>query len=189
MVREARERATEQGVDAHVFRADVQAIPLADASCDRVLASHMLYHVPDIPRALRELRRILRPGGRVVLTTNAADHAGRLRQMHAEAARELGYTPAPHNGRRFTLDHLDLVRAAFPSAERIMAPNAWVFPTAEAALAWYASGAIDAIAERPPGEAHRARLLALLHARIEAIIAREGAFRVPKDAGAFVADV
>ena len=89
MVREARQQAGEHELDARVFRADAQAIPMADASCDRVLASHMLFHVPDKARALREMRRILRPGGRVVVTTNAADHAARLHDLHDEAAREL----------------------------------------------------------------------------------------------------
>jgi hypothetical protein len=36
---------------------------------------------------------------------------------------------------------------------------------------------------------HRVRLLPLVRARIEAIITREGSFRVPKSHGYFVADV
>ena len=43
--------------------ADVQALPYPDASFDVVIANMMLYHVPDIAQALRELRRVLRPGG------------------------------------------------------------------------------------------------------------------------------
>ena len=189
MVREARQHATGQGLDAVVFRADAQAIPLADGSCDRVLASHMLFHVPDITRALREMRRVLRPGGRIVATTNAADHAARLHDMHAAAARELGYEPAAHAGGRFSLAHLDLVREVFPFAERVVKPNAFVFPTAHAALAWYASGSVDNLVERPADGSHRPKLLALLEPRIEAIIAREGVLRVQKDMGTFVANV
>ncbi|MDE7123467.1 MAG: methyltransferase domain-containing protein [Alistipes sp.] len=42
---------------------DVQRIPLADASFDAVLCNHLLEHVADDGQALRELYRILRPGG------------------------------------------------------------------------------------------------------------------------------
>jgi len=42
---------------------DVQQIPLADDSVDVILCNHLLEHVADDRRALRELRRILKPGG------------------------------------------------------------------------------------------------------------------------------
>jgi SAM-dependent methyltransferase len=46
--------------------ADAQALPVADRSVDAVLAMHMLYHVPEPVRAIREARRVLAPGGRLV---------------------------------------------------------------------------------------------------------------------------
>jgi O-antigen biosynthesis protein len=49
--------------DADV-NADVQALPFADGSFDMVLCSHVLEHVRDDRLALRELRRVLRRGGR-----------------------------------------------------------------------------------------------------------------------------
>ncbi len=42
---------------------DVQRIPLADASVDVVICNHLLEHVSDDRQALRELHRVLRPGG------------------------------------------------------------------------------------------------------------------------------
>lgn len=42
---------------------DGQDLPLADASCDSALSTFTLCTVPDPDRALRELRRVLRPGG------------------------------------------------------------------------------------------------------------------------------
>ena len=43
--------------------ADIQALPYPDGCFDVVVANMMLYHVPDIARALAEVRRVLRPGG------------------------------------------------------------------------------------------------------------------------------
>ena len=47
---------------------DVTRLSYADASFDLVLTSDTLEHVPDFRRALRETRRVLRPGGRHVFT-------------------------------------------------------------------------------------------------------------------------
>ena len=58
-------------VDLHDPRATVQAdltdLPFADAAFDLVLCSHVLEHVPDDRRAMRELERVLRPGGLAVV--------------------------------------------------------------------------------------------------------------------------
>jgi ubiquinone/menaquinone biosynthesis C-methylase UbiE len=61
-----------RGVDARV--ADVCELPFEDESFDVAVAAWMLYHVADVDRALRELARVLRPGGRLVAVTNATDH-------------------------------------------------------------------------------------------------------------------
>ena len=53
---------------------DVQALPFPDSSFDVAMAMHMLYHVPDIPAAARELRRVVRRGGVLYAFTNS-DHA------------------------------------------------------------------------------------------------------------------
>jgi ubiquinone/menaquinone biosynthesis C-methylase UbiE len=56
---------------------DAQALPFPaarfDARFDAVIANHMLYHVPDRPRALAEIRRVLAPGGRIYAATGGRD--------------------------------------------------------------------------------------------------------------------
>ena len=48
-------------------QADITRLPFADGSVDVIICSHVLEHVPDDRRALRELRRVLRPEGWAVL--------------------------------------------------------------------------------------------------------------------------
>jgi SAM-dependent methyltransferase len=75
MVELARARA----VDAVV--GDVQDLPFSDAAFECAIAAWMLYHVPDAPRALSELARVLSPGGRLVAVTNGGDHLRELWEL------------------------------------------------------------------------------------------------------------
>ncbi len=44
-------------------KADIQNLPFSDENFDIVIANSMLYHVPDIAKGLREVRRVLKKGG------------------------------------------------------------------------------------------------------------------------------
>ncbi len=48
---------------------DAQSIPFEAASFDRVIADCMLYHVPDRPRAIAEISRVLKPDGYLYAAT------------------------------------------------------------------------------------------------------------------------
>jgi SAM-dependent methyltransferase len=48
---------------ATVVEGDAERLPFADASFDRVSSNGVLHHTPDLPAALREIRRVLRPRG------------------------------------------------------------------------------------------------------------------------------
>jgi len=48
---------------------DIQNIPYGDHTFDIVIANMMLYHVPDLQKGLREVRRVLKEGGRFYCAT------------------------------------------------------------------------------------------------------------------------
>ena len=81
------------GIDAR--RGDVEALPFADAEFDVAIAAWMLYHVPDLDRGLRELARVLRPGGRLVAVTNGVDHLQELWELARRPSSVLHPIPAP----------------------------------------------------------------------------------------------
>ncbi len=51
----------------HLVAGAAQAFPLASRSVDLVWASQVLHHVPDLDTSASEIRRILRPGGRLLV--------------------------------------------------------------------------------------------------------------------------
>ncbi|HKI91731.1 MAG TPA: methyltransferase domain-containing protein [Gaiellaceae bacterium] len=65
MLQAARNAAADTAIEWH--EASAEALPLGDATCDVALCQMGLQFFPDRPGALREMRRVLRPGGRVVL--------------------------------------------------------------------------------------------------------------------------
>jgi len=60
---------------------DIQSIPFENGHFDAVIANHMLYHVPDRAKALSEIRRVLKPGGRFYAVTNGEKHMQELYQL------------------------------------------------------------------------------------------------------------
>lgn len=68
----------------NVLQGDVVALPFPENSFDAVICSSVLYHqwVPDVPAALREMQRVLRPGGLLILNLPAFNF---LHSPHDEA--------------------------------------------------------------------------------------------------------
>jgi SAM-dependent methyltransferase len=60
------------GAELRVERASVEALPFADGAFDAVVSTNTVYFWPDPAAAFAELRRVLRPGGRLALGYSGA---------------------------------------------------------------------------------------------------------------------
>lgn len=169
--------AREAGAGCLSVVGDAQALPLPDAICERAVCNHVLYHVPDQRLAMRELRRIVRPGGRVVIATNGARNSERMYEVARLAASDLGRTGTLARSSPFRLEDVDRVRDVFPNVRVEIFDSAFRFPEAEPALRYWRSMRDDP------------ELEAAMRLRIDQIIQTEGCFRVPLVAGCFVADL
>lgn len=76
--REINRRAVAEG-RVEVRQAEVSALPVADGQCDLVTAIETVYFWPDIEHDLAEVRRVLAPGGHLVIANEIADaESGRM---------------------------------------------------------------------------------------------------------------
>lgn len=67
MLAEARRRAEARGAAARFAQGDVEALPFGDGTFDACRAARLLVHLADPARAIAEMARVVRPGGRVVV--------------------------------------------------------------------------------------------------------------------------
>lgn len=67
MLKRARDKARKQKVKVHLEQMDVQNLRFEDDTFDTVIASFVFCSVPDPVRGLMEVKRVCRPGGKVVL--------------------------------------------------------------------------------------------------------------------------
>lgn len=66
MHRLAARRVARAGLDVELVGVTAETIPLEDASIDTVVSTYTLCTIPDAVAALREMRRVLAPGGRLL---------------------------------------------------------------------------------------------------------------------------
>jgi 2-polyprenyl-3-methyl-5-hydroxy-6-metoxy-1,4-benzoquinol methylase len=75
----ARRSTAAAGVDPELVRANLERLPLGEAEFDLVVSIQVLEHLLDPAAGIRELARVLRPGGTLLLSTD--NRARRLTQM------------------------------------------------------------------------------------------------------------
>jgi SAM-dependent methyltransferase len=170
-----------------LVQGDAQHLPLPDGTVDVALAMHMLYHVPDIPAAIRELRRITKRGGTVLASTNSPAHLAEIDGLlsgaissqlsrPADAMPALSFTTqtgAAMLGREFssvTLRTLEMP-LAIPSAQPVIS---YVASIREPCLAWISEPLdFDAVLDD-------------IAAKVEQVIQAQGSFRATSHMGVFV---
>ena len=178
MVAEAKQALQSVGRNIRFGLADVQAIPYPDDSFDAVIANHMLFHAPDVSRALSEIHRVLAPGGRLFAATNGDAHLCELAALIKQFApgADVGVKAQSssfslENGGEQLARHFSLVRL-----ERY--EDGLTVTEVEPLVAYVLStGAKEAIQSR----------LAEFAALAQAQINSKGAFYISKDTGLFIA--
>ena len=179
MLDEARRNLHAGGHPFHFEVVDAQSIPFADASFDIVIANHMLYHVPDRPRAIAEIRRVLRPDGRFYAATNGLGHMRELRELVREFDPDIPFL-SDQIAESFILETGAAQLAPwFEPVELHRYPSELVVTEAEPLVAYVLSGKATLMLDGPKAAAFAGF--------VEQKIRENGAIRITKYAGLFEA--
>jgi len=177
MVHEAVERCRSLSFASVTGRqADATALPFDDESFDAVIAMHMFYHLPDPSKGMREMHRVLKPGGFLAVTTNGA---GNMRELYGLMA-VFGGAPMDPSGAAFGYDAAErLMKAQFGNVSMRQHPARLRVTEPEDVLL--------ALTSFPPGDgANTAQLAVLRDAITEAFQLGNGVLEIGKQCGVFV---
>jgi ubiquinone/menaquinone biosynthesis C-methylase UbiE len=156
---------------------DAQSIPYPDETFDIVIANFMLYHVPDRPKALREVHRILKRGGHFVAATAGQRHLDELNRWLKKANSITDFSP--FNG-PFTLDNgLEQIKPFFSKVEIKRYDDNLRVTEIEPLMAYIFS----TLKAREISES----ALAEIRQKLEDILSKKGEIFITKDSGLFQA--
>jgi len=180
MVAQARQSLKDVTPIFAFVQADAQAIPFADGAFDAVIANHMLYHVPNREKAYSEVKRVLKPGGRLYAATNGRDSMAELRALE-RAVGVTGMTDFMASPDFFDLEHGGGELAAW-------FPHVALRRLEEELRVTEAQPLVDYLLSTADGAAFTPEALDGLRATVEGEITANAAFRVGKVSGLFVAE-
>jgi ubiquinone/menaquinone biosynthesis C-methylase UbiE len=183
MIAAAREASA--GSNIEWFEGEENALPFPDGSFDVISARHMLYHLPDIPGALREFARVTGPGGTVFAVTNGQCGMPHIAALRGDMLAHFGLPIPPLTSATFGIENAPgILHAAYPVVEKTILANAFVFTEPEPIVRYVMTMmAVWQTAEHPD-------LLAEVHAWLMAeatrrLAAMGGTWRDPKDVGLY----
>lgn len=150
MLEKASLAAREHGCCVDAVVSDLQRLPFDDGSVDLVVGCAVLHHLPDPGAVLREVARVLRPGGACVFigepSTFGARMAESLKAPAVLAAR--AHRALTGRERRFVSEHVDVHTFRAAQLRAMAEPLAHVRVTAEGFLANAVDQGLLVLAER-----------------------------------------
>jgi ubiquinone/menaquinone biosynthesis C-methylase UbiE len=120
--------------------ADAQHLPFADGTFNGTMARHMLYHVPDIDRAVQEMARVTTVGGWTAAVTNGRDNMTMVYQLW-DAIDHPAVVPVASISARFPIETAaDYFTPYFADVQTIVQDDAVILPTVEPLVYYLFSG-------------------------------------------------
>jgi ubiquinone/menaquinone biosynthesis C-methylase UbiE len=163
--------------NAEFAQIDIQNIPFGNEQFDAVIANHMLYHVPDIDKAIAEVWRVLKPGGTFYAATNG--NGGMQTFLHAAFKSQDPNTTAFSYGFSFNLQNgEEILKRQFKNTTRKDYEDSLKIDQTDDLLEWlYSSVSLSTYSKEDAEN---------LRPYFENLKAKTGFIEIPKEVGLFI---
>jgi len=172
---------------ARFVNADAQALPLGDGVAGLLLATHMLYHVPERARAIAELARVAAADGTALVVTNSHAHLAEMDSLFCDAVADVtGARPAllGRNMGKFGAENAaDELRVAFGRVDSHRSESTLYLTAPEPVVDYARSMSAFLTADDPD---QTARVMVRIRDRAEQEIRGTGRFEVSTSVACFV---
>jgi SAM-dependent methyltransferase len=172
---------------------DAECLPFANGVFDVVMANHMLFHVPDIDKAIADFRRVLKPDGMIIAATNSNQTMPEFQALFRRALLLLSqqvrpnspYLLPPHE--TFTLESgVRKLSKQFHVVVRHDLPSALIFSEVEPVMKYLDSLRNLREPSLPPDVTWEA-LMEAMHDQIQRVVTLHGELVVSKLSGVLIA--
>jgi SAM-dependent methyltransferase len=159
---------------AEVKKAGAETLPFGDESFDTVVANHMLYHVDSPDAALKEFKRVLKPGGTVIVALNGMDHLDELLDL----GEKVGRPSTIRNQARITAETADVfLEKYFEDLRSERFPGAFEVRSEQPVVDYLGSLGDEGLDESQEE---------IVRKTVREVIERDGVFRVMKNMVLFI---
>lgn len=180
MLRDAR-RAVGTEDDRFTFRAfDCSGIPYEDGAFDLVIANHVLFYCDDIPGGCREVRRVLKDGGRFICSTYGSRHMREVSALVQEFDERIALSADKLYEKFGKENGAGILEQVFPRAAWRQYEDALVVTEPEPLISYVLSC-----------HGNQGQYIGEKYSDFRAFVKKKtgaGGFRITKDAGVFVCD-
>jgi ubiquinone/menaquinone biosynthesis C-methylase UbiE len=178
MLEEASTDLGNSGTYKHIVH-DACKIPFPKTVFDAVIANHMLYHLPDIPAAAKEISRVLKPAGCLYASTNGEAHLKEIRDWKSQFFPEQEGPDWGTPTLRFSIENgEDILRQEFSNIRFLEYPDSLIVDQVEPIIRY-----IKSYTKLDETDFQTLKLRRYLQNRIS----ENGSIEITKDSGMFIA--
>ncbi|QKE72006.1 class I SAM-dependent methyltransferase [Arthrobacter citreus] len=132
MIEEATKNSKKKNLTIEWIIGDARKLPFLGNSYDWLVARHMLYHVPNLQETIEGFKRVIKPNGGLITTTNSRDSLPKIRELCNDMLFEFGFPERVSPTAPFCIENAkELLNSTFDRVDETVISNSLIFEQPE----------------------------------------------------------
>ncbi|WP_051957337.1 class I SAM-dependent methyltransferase [Bacillus sp. UNC322MFChir4.1] len=186
MIEEANKLSQQKNLNIEWIIGDARKLPFSSNSYDWLVARHMLYHVPNLQSTIEGFKRVIKPNGGLLTTTNSCESLPKIRELCNNMLIEFGFPERVSPAAPFCIENAkEILSSTFNKVEEKVISNSLIFEQPEPIVNYIIS--MFPSLNIPHDTDLYTDMINWLKFEVENILARNGrVWRDPKDVGFYI---